>query len=570
MKRALPLLLGLLAVTTCTKARFVPEDKPDPARRDDRLTVDGEFCTTNPETLNFPVKLLFLVDRSQSMNVTDPDTNIAPPGDPPVLAAHRVRALLDAIDALSSVVGLEFGVIGFGASTTPETERCDQYTPTRVNCAPGFTTNLAEARGAALRTGNPGAGNTDFAAALATAYTLLFRDMSALSEQDAGNARYVIILLSDGLADLDVTANDRGQSIGDIIDDIVALKKRFRLRQLQLNTALLSAGITRQDVYDLARAGMQAMAQRGGGVFRDFRNGGDINFLQFDVTSYRRVYTLKTLLVANLNAKPGLGDDITDSDGDGLTDTEEAQIGSNPLSADTDGDFFNDLLEHRLRTSGLDPLDPSDGDCALEVDRLDADGDGLRDCEERYMGTRPKRFDTDFDGVPDYPEVWFDTLPTIDDLAQDLDFDGSRNGEELRWHANPRSNDSANLSDLGYRYVLQDLGLNDQSQYCYRFTVSNVRLASTRALPGGRQGQNRVLVYVTEVPLDDPGDVARYRVGCVTARYIASADVKDPPNGKVSLLPPDRCEVTDGGPAPGAGCLVDPVLFDPAVHCAGR
>lgn len=551
--RTLCFLVCVVAVLSCTRAVFVPAPPEDPVDRDDRVEVRGDFCTTDPETLNFPVKVMFIVDRSQSMNVTDPDVNIAPMGAPPVMGANRVRALLEAVDVLSTVVGLEVGVVGFGASTTVETEDCDTYTPTRTNCQSGFTGDRNEMRAGALRTGNPGGGNTDFGAALSTAYVTLFRDMSNLSSEDAGNARYVIIFLSDGLADLDASATDRGASVNDLIDDIVELKKRFRLRDLTLNTALLSSGITRQDVYELARSSLSRMAQRGGGVFRDFRNGGEINFLTFDVTSYRRLFTLKNVMVANLNARPGLGDDITDSDGDGLEDTLERTIGTDPSRKDSDGDYFNDLLEHRLRTSGLDPLDPSDGDCALDVDQLDSDGDGLRDCEERYLGVRPKRFDTDFDGVPDYPEVWFDTLPTVDDLAQDLDFDGSINGNELRWHSNPRSNDSGSLSNTGYRYVITDNGL-DGNRFCYSYKVSNVRLASTKSHEDGPAGMNRIYVYVTEVPLDDPGDVALYRVACAQASYDADADAKFPPNGIILLRSED---------------LKDPQDFDPARDCRG-
>ena len=209
-------VLAALVWLACTKAEFIPVPKPDPAKRDDRVSVEGDFCTTNPETLNFPVKLLFIVDRSQSMNVTDPDVNVAPMGQPPLMQANRVRALLEAIQTLSAVEGLEFGMIGFGSATTPETERCDSYRtdagmPNRVNCEPGFTTDIVEAQNAAFRTGNPGGGNTDFAAALTTAYTMLFRDMSKLSDQDAGNARYVIIFMSDGLSDVDANATTRGE-----------------------------------------------------------------------------------------------------------------------------------------------------------------------------------------------------------------------------------------------------------------------------------------------------------------------------------------------------------------------
>lgn len=45
-----------------------------------------------------------------------------------------------------------------------------------------------------------------------------------------------------------------------------------------------------------------------------------------------------------------------DDDSDGLTDLEEAALGTNPLSSDTDGDGFRDGIEV---AAGTDPLDPS-------------------------------------------------------------------------------------------------------------------------------------------------------------------------------------------------------------------
>ena len=120
-----------------------------------------------------------------------------------------------------------------------------------------------------------------------------------------------------------------------------------------------------------------------------------------------------------------------DSDGDGLDDETEALIGTSPLLVDTDGDGFSDLLEYKLRNSGFNPLYPDDADCAQQTDREDKDGDGLLNCEERYIGTSLQLADTDADGYSDDLEYRMATNPVIADNLGDLDFDSAPNGFEL-------------------------------------------------------------------------------------------------------------------------------------------
>ena len=90
-----------------------------------------------------------------------------------------------------------------------------------------------------------------------------------------------------------------------------------------------------------------------------------------------------------------------DSDGDGLTDDEEARIGTDPFNPDTDGDGLKDGEEVlRYKT---DPLNP------------DSDFDGLKDGEEvlRYK-TLPLDPDTDKGGVRDGHEVLVDKTNPLD------------------------------------------------------------------------------------------------------------------------------------------------------------
>jgi pSer/pThr/pTyr-binding forkhead associated (FHA) protein len=75
-----------------------------------------------------------------------------------------------------------------------------------------------------------------------------------------------------------------------------------------------------------------------------------------------------------------------DSDGDGLPDTEEARLGTDPHSADTDRDGLTDYDEARRGTSPI---------------LADTDGDTWLDGQEAFGCSDPRNPDTDGDGVRD-------------------------------------------------------------------------------------------------------------------------------------------------------------------------
>ena len=96
-----------------------------------------------------------------------------------------------------------------------------------------------------------------------------------------------------------------------------------------------------------------------------------------------------------------------DSDGDGLSNSEEETWGSDPEVADSDGDGINDGDE--VHTHGTDPV------------MADSDDDGLNDGDEISAGTDPLNGDSDGDGYPDGAEADAGSDPTD---ASDLLYEG--------------------------------------------------------------------------------------------------------------------------------------------------
>lgn len=108
---------------------------------------------------------------------------------------------------------------------------------------------------------------------------------------------------------------------------------------------------------------------------------------------------------AKFNAESAdfVNDPNGDPDSDGLTNSEELGLGTDPNNADTDGDGVKDGDEvHRKVAGAAAPTDPL---------KADTDGDGLNDGAEVTAGTDPLLADTDGDGFSDAQEVFHGSNP---------------------------------------------------------------------------------------------------------------------------------------------------------------
>lgn len=123
--------------------------------------------------------------------------------------------------------------------------------------------------------------------------------------------------------------------------------------------------------------------------------------------------------------------DPADDDGDGLTNGEEYQYGTDKDKVDTDGDGLNDKLEIDL---GYDPLKvDSFGDGINDGDR-DYDNDGLTNLQEISLKTDLQSADTDNDGINDGDEV---NKYGTDPLKKDTDGDGFYDYDEIKAGTDP-------------------------------------------------------------------------------------------------------------------------------------
>ncbi|MHA2495219.1 MAG: right-handed parallel beta-helix repeat-containing protein [Candidatus Hodarchaeales archaeon] len=130
---------------------------------------------------------------------------------------------------------------------------------------------------------------------------------------------------------------------------------------------------------------------------------------------------------------------FADSDGDGIDDGYEVELGLDPLVNDSyedlDGDGMPNLWELQM---GLNPANPWDA-------AYDSDNDDLTNLQEYQLGLNAIHFDTDSDGMPDGWEVEMSLdAANSRDAAQDADADGLSNLQEYKADTDPNDPDSDN------------------------------------------------------------------------------------------------------------------------------
>ncbi len=189
------------------------------------------------------------------------------------------------------------------------------------------------------------------------------------------------------------------------------------------------------------------------GSLIDCDNDGLVNYIDTDSDGDGKPDIVEGLGDVDSDGNPNCID-INDNDGpdgdldnDGLKNSTEQTIGSDPNSADTDGDGINDFYEVCKNYSNCNPYDfaDTDNDTSPDYNDTDSDNDGILDSVE-YGRTEPDQppVDTDQDNTPDFRDLDSDndtisdnveyvpnytlcTNPVCNTLYPDADSDGVDN-----------------------------------------------------------------------------------------------------------------------------------------------
>jgi len=550
---------------------------------DDELRLSAQVCLTPPADATFPVKILFVVDTSDSMSVTDRN-------------GTRAKAITKVIQRYAAQPSVKFGVIAFDS-------RIDRLTK-GFQSSPD-TSPIENRLSQADRL-------TDYQGALGAAYQMISEDIVASSPAERARSKYVIVFFSDGTPDPQCSSRetvcgtgtcpvhqhcragvckadylictvprkdwaeafdppldpnlypdlDLGADYNQLpqilrsVDDIIGLQDFYKVGEVRLHTAFLydpeAAGDPLAAPFGLDREGgvelMSAIAEHGFGTFTEFNSASNIDFLKINYASFKEENGLAMVLATNLNVLDTGAGLKADTDGDGITDDDEAGLlcvsdgtsCSDP--ADSDGDGYTDLFEEKNRVSGFDPKDPRRPltPCAAKTD---LDGDLLRDCEEAFLKTDPQDPDSDGDRIPDGVEFRLGMNPLDSaDAYEDPDRDGERNIDEVVSHTSPMVALSPSHPVVRYLYDVAPF-TKTTGDTCFQIDVRHIKLLTTKLSttpkdPTPRAGRNRVLLYFDEAPLDRALDHGRVRIACADVRFVDGV-LKSPADGVVPFLEDD-------------------------------
>lgn len=482
-------LLGLLA---CSRAQenLVPLElnsivKVGPA------SLKGDFCTQEAESVKANLKFIFVMDKSGS-NQTVPASGSLParPGTDPD-GARRYVPLRMFTDSFSADPSVFFSLVNL--STTASTLQ-------------SFTNNVDRFRtllNTEYANGSPtDTGWTNFQSALERVKSIIAADITAAKNAPTVVASsYVVMFISDGAP---VTGSSNGvnevQSKTDLTNLVKSIVAQQEDAKMYVDSIQIHTGYYFGETEDpVATEYMRDLAAAGWGDFYRFSSGNLISYSQFALPTRKVKHVFRDVFLEDLNTVWNNGELQWDSDSDGISDMEEARLGSNPQKDDSDNNFISDGVE--LFAFGKPCESPT---CAVEGakvlsacnaykaaasaptiplvrGRVDTDKDFLNSCEEQLvLKSDPINFDTNDDWIPDglafRKKIAF--IAGENETSLDPDADGISNYNEIKSGTPLNYSNAALLRFKPMKYQLQVVS-ESEAKTCYKLQMDDISLAES-------------------------------------------------------------------------------------------
>lgn len=443
------------------------------------------FCTTKSDTITSNLKFIFVVDRSgsnQNRYTTTPPYTPLPATDPN--GTTRFGAITTFVQNFQSDPNIYWSMVSFasgyeGGNSKPWT-----------NNKSDFLNFVADQQ---ARTQSIDGGDTNYLAVLNQVNTMISNDVQAAqSTTPVVSSQYVVFFVSDG-APLVNNVLQNSNSITAAIQALgtIATNNKLYVEGIQLNTGYY----TTPPADTQASQTLQGMALTGGGNFLQFSGGQQIDFSRYAIPVRVQKFVLKDLWVVNENTIWYNQYNKIDSDGDGLPDDLEIQLGSDPFNPDSDGNGVSDGVEYRISgkpckdatcsKSGADPytscqdLQQPNGPTLYK----DTDGDYLNDCEERLLGSDPQNFDSNGDYIPDDMAFRFNValIGPSNVTTLDPDNDGVSNYQELKLNT-PLYYDNRQVPGLQMMSLVGQKVSSNLTQDCFNYNATNITTRSNNDL----------------------------------------------------------------------------------------